>query len=505
MASYGKATATSAFGSGRRENHDSTTFYSRFVAPFISTDETVNEATGLGDGCLHGDSRNMHQIPDSSVALVVTSPPYFVGKEYEIAVTGENATGIPESYLEYLEMLHDVFSECVRVLEPGGRIAVNVANLGRRPYRSLSSDIIRILQDELGLLLRGEVVWQKAEGATGSVAWGSFRSASNPVLRDVTERVVIASKGRFDRARNVKRRLKEDLPHENTVTTDEFMEATLDLWRIDAEQATRVGHPAPFPVELPRRLIDLYSFKDDLILDPFLGSGSTLVAALRAGRRGVGYDIDGGYIEIARERLAVEGKRLEESQNYWKRRDLIGSSVQQSNLFEEIAARDESLIRATESGKKASDIAEEHLTDAGFEIVKTKVNRRDLGIQFPFSVTDLKDGRLWYVEVSGSFTSTRAGMRRPETLWKTIGRAHVLSSAGDENAIHKLIVLTPQLPKLKSEGDRALRAVCGSGIFDVIEMFNPSAQERLSFYAETSPDRPLPGFWTEEEIEKNFL
>ena len=229
-----------------------------------------------------------------------------------------------------------------------------------------------------------------------------------------------------------------------------------------------------------------------------------MVAALRAGRRGVGYDIDGGYIEIARERLAVEEKRLEESQNYWKRRDLIGSSAEQSNLFEEIAARDESLIRATETGKKASDIAEEHLTDAGFEIVKTKAKRRDLGIQFPFSVTDIKDGRLWYVEVSGSFTSTRAGMRRPETLWKTIGRAHVLSSAGDDNEIHKLIVLTPQLPKLKSEGDRALRAVCGSGIFDVIEMFNPNAQERLSFYAQTSPDRPLPGFWTEEEIEKNF-
>ena len=505
MAGYGKATETSTFGSGRRENHDSTSFYRRFAAPFISADETVNKATGLGDGCIHGDSRDMYQIPDSSVALVVTSPPYFVGKEYEIEVTGENTTGIPESYLQYLEMLHDVFSECVRVLEPGGRIAVNVANLGRRPYRSLSSDIIRILQDELGLLLRGEVVWQKAEGATGSVAWGSFRSASNPVLRDVTERVVIASKGRFDRARNVKRRLKEDLPHENTVTTDEFMEATLDLWRIDAEQATRVGHPAPFPVELPRRLIDLYSFKDDLVLDPFLGSGSTLVAALRTGRRGVGYDIDGEYIELARERIEVEKKRLEETQNYWKRRDLIGSSAKQSNLFEEIAARDESLIRATESGKKASDIAEEHLTKAGFEIVKTKVNRRDLGVQFPFSVTDMKDGRLWYVEVSGSFTSTRAGMRRPEILWKTIGRAHVLSSASDDNEMQKLIVLTPQLPKLKSEGDRALRAVCGSGIFDVIEMFNPSAQERLAFYAQTSPDLPLPGFWTEEEIEKNFL
>ena len=96
-------------------------------------------------------------------------------------------------------------------------------------------------------------------------------------------------------------------------------------------------------------------------------------------------------------------------------------------------------------------------------------------------------------------------MRRPEILWKTIGRAHVLSSADDENAKQRLIVLTPQLPKSKSEGDRALRAVCGSGIFDVIEMFNEGAQERLSYYAQTSPDRPRPGFWTEEEIEKNFF
>tara|TARA_B100000029_G_scaffold76493_2_gene68328 strand:+ start:857 stop:2374 length:1518 start_codon:yes stop_codon:yes gene_type:complete len=504
VVSRGKSTATSVFGSSRRESHDSTAFYSRFTPPFVSRDETVNLATDLGDGCLLGDSRDMHQIPDSSVALIVTSPPYFVGKEYEIAVTAENATGIPESYLEYLEMLHDVFAECVRVLEPGGRIAVNVANLGRRPYRSLSSDIIRILQDELGLLLRGEVVWQKAEGATGSVAWGSFRSASNPVLRDVTERVVVASKGRFDRARNVKQRLKEDLPHENTVTTDEFMEATLDLWRIDAEQANRVGHPAPFPVELPRRLIDLYSFKDDLVLDPFMGSGSTLVAALRAGRRGVGYDIDSGYIDLARERLELEKKRLSESQNYWKRRDLSGSLIEQNNLFDETAARDESLSKATESGKKASDIAQEHLLDAGFEIVKTKVNRRDLGVNFPFLVTDQKEGRQWYVEVSGSFTSTRAGMRRPDVLWKTIGRAHVLTSSDDESGKNQLIVLTPQIPKHKSEGDRALKAVCGSGLFDVIEMFNPDAQKRLEFYAHTSPDRPLPGFWTEEEIDKNF-
>src|SRR5260370_39250451 len=105
-------------------------------------------------------------------------------------------------------MLRDVFAECARKLEPGGRIAVNVANLGRRPYRSLSSDIIRILQDDLRLLLRGEVIWQKARGSAGSCAWGSFQRPANPVLRDLTERVIIASKGRFDRAWTARERLR---------------------------------------------------------------------------------------------------------------------------------------------------------------------------------------------------------------------------------------------------------------------------------------------------------
>src|SRR5206468_5875134 len=144
---------------------------------------------------------------------------------------------------------------CRRVLEPGGRIAVNVANLGRKPYRSLAADVIRILQDDLRLLLRGEVVWRKGEGASGSCAWGSFRSAANPVLRDVTERVVIASKGRFDRAKSIDEMRELQLPHENEISPDEFMEATLDVLNIAPESARRVNHPAPFPVELPERLV----------------------------------------------------------------------------------------------------------------------------------------------------------------------------------------------------------------------------------------------------------
>jgi DNA modification methylase len=152
-----RSSATSAFGVSRRENHDASEFYRRFTPPLLSADATVQVAPAV-DRCVRGDARAMTEVPADSVALVVTSPPYFVGKEYEAAL-GQG--GVPTSYLDYLGMLRDVFSECVRTLEPGGRIAVNVANLGRRPYRSLSADVIGILQDDLGLLLRGELIWYK--------------------------------------------------------------------------------------------------------------------------------------------------------------------------------------------------------------------------------------------------------------------------------------------------------------------------------------------------------
>ena len=295
-------TSTSSFGVGRREGHDAREFYVRFRPPDISIDDGV-VAFDPEPALVCGDARHMDDLKDDCVALVVTSPPYYAGKEYERAV---GVGGVPASYLDYLTMLRDVFEECRRVLEPGGRIAVNVANLGRRPYRSLASDVIRILQDDLGLLLRGEIVWVKAEGATGSCAWGSYRSPANPVLRDVSERVVVASKGRFDRARPATVRRTEGLPSEATVTADEFLESTLDVWHIPPESARRVGHPAPFPVELPQRLIELYTYRDDLVLDPFLGSGSTAVAAARTGRRWAGYDTDPAYVDQARRRVAAE-------------------------------------------------------------------------------------------------------------------------------------------------------------------------------------------------------
>lgn len=292
-------TATSTFGAGRREAHDASAFYARFHPPVLSSDETVNACSAAGQ-VIAADARQMPMVEDCSVALVVTSPPYFAGKEYETALGDGH---VPATYLDYLAMLRAVFTECTRVLEPGGRIAVNVANLGRRPYRSLASDVVTILQDDLGLLLRGEIVWVKAEGATGSTAWGSFTSAANPVLRDLTERVVVASKGRFDRALSRPERARRGLPHEDTITKEQFMEATLDVWRIPPESARRVGHPAPFPVELPGRCIRLFTYRDDVVLDPFLGSGTAAVAAIQEGRRFVGFETDAAYRELAEQRI----------------------------------------------------------------------------------------------------------------------------------------------------------------------------------------------------------
>jgi site-specific DNA-methyltransferase (adenine-specific) len=483
-----RATATSSFGVGRRESHDSSGFYARFSPPELSDDDTVvpPEAVELDDAFIVGDARDMHHLPSGSVALVVTSPPYFVGKEYELDVARHE---IPTSYVEYLHMLEEVFAECVRVLEPGGRIAVNVANLGRKPYRSLSADVIGILQDRLGLLLRGEVIWQKAEGSTGSCAWGTFRSPANPVLRDVTERVIIASKGRFDRARSPRDRELAGLPHRATVTADEFMEATLDVWRIEAESAKRVGHPAPFPVELPERLIHLYTYEGDLVLDPFMGSGSTLVAAARTGRRFVGYDLDPTYVAIARRRVAQARTPSPRPGPAPTRAGVRHDHRSSTDADEDFPAG------AVREGRRAQELAERLLLRAGFEIVARNRRLRAAGLTVNFVARD-RSGGEWLVDVSGAFTTARPGLLRSDTLWKTLGRAHVIRNLG----VGRLLILTTNLPRRGSEHDMALRSAGPEAFFDAIEMSSTHDFERLEKYAMGNEARPLPGFWNSGEL-----
>ena len=457
-------TSTSNFGVGKRESHDASAFYERFETPSVSDDADVPAPYVIAEPLVEGDARHMDSVRDNSVALVVTSPPYFAGKQYEEELARE---GVPASYLEYLEMLREVFAECARKLEPSGRIAVNVANLGRKPYRSLSADVIHILQDDLKLLLRGEVIWRKGEGAAGNCAWGSFRKAANPVVRDITERVIIASKGRFDRAKDRPEREHSGLPSQSTIDADEFMAATLDVWDIPPESARRVSHPAPFPVELPERLIRLYTYTNDLVLDPFMGSGSALVAAARLDRRFVGYDLDPTYVDIARLRVRDEGNPELASVE-------AETATPEPNVDTDSA---DFQARASREGKAAQALAEDLLETTGFTIVAKNQRVRGTGVVINFIATDAAEVE-WYFDVSGAFTSTRGGLLRTDTVWKSLGRAQALARAGKS----PIVFLTSHLPKKGSEGDVALRSA-DDIVFDVIEMRSSAGYEKLRKYA----------------------
>lgn len=284
-------TSTKTFGVGKRESHDSSPFYSRKLyvnPPKLSPAPKINSlGTEVVNRIYEHSCENMKELPDNSVALMVTSPPYNVGKDYDLDITLE----------QYLELISNALRETKRVLIPGGRIAFNVANLGRKPYIPLNAYICSIAAD-LGLLMRGEIIWVKGKGASGSCAWGSWMSAGNPTLRDLHEYVLIFSKDRFDRPNK----------GESTISKEEFMSATTSIWNIPPESAKKIGHPAPFPVQLVQRLIQLYTFKDDVVLDPFMGSGTTAVAALLSGRRFVGYEISKDYVALANERIRALSK-----------------------------------------------------------------------------------------------------------------------------------------------------------------------------------------------------
>jgi DNA modification methylase len=458
-----KKTRTSSFGSSRRESHDATAFYQRFEPPTIRHDRDVSWDKAI-DEIILGDARCMDRVPTNSVALVVTSPPYFAGKEYEEDMGRGH---VPASYQAYLQGLEEVFAECVRTLEPGGRIAVNVANLGRRPYRSLSGDVLRLFE-RLGLLLRGEVVWVKARGASGSTAWGTFQRPANPVLRDLSERIVIASKGRFDRAVPARERSEKGHPHVADIWRDEFMEATTDIWEIPSESAIRVNHPAPFPVELPRRLMELFTYRDDLVLDPFIGSGTTAVAAIHTGRHYVGYEIDPEYHERAVARVTAE---LTDA--------APGARIPGAEEVEESGESDTD--RAVREGRAIRDLALAALRDAGFVDLREKV-KVGPGIELAVEATDRAGGR-WLFDVLGGFTASRPGLTRVDTLWRAIGRAAVIDRHRDGR---RLVLLTSHRPPDRSPAARLLAEVTGPDgpVFDVVELLAPEDMARLAAYAD---------------------
>jgi site-specific DNA-methyltransferase (adenine-specific) len=282
-------TQTAAFGSPGRVSHDSRSFYGKKLYAGLPQEVQVPyQENLLPEAAVNAifcrSAEDMGELPEACVHLMVTSPPYNVGKDYDEDFTLE----------EYLGFLKRVWREVHRVLVPGGRACVNVANLGRKPYIPLHAYMLRDLVD-LGFLMRGEIIWDKGASAAASTAWGSWQSPANPTLRDTHEYILVFSKGNFSR--------KKPAHRESTISREEFLEFTKSVWTFPAESAKKVGHPAPFPVELPYRLMQLYTYSGEVVLDPFMGSGSTALAALKAGRHYVGYEIDDNYVRLADRRI----------------------------------------------------------------------------------------------------------------------------------------------------------------------------------------------------------
>jgi len=285
-------TQTSRFGSSGRASHDSSPFYNSQLYEGISEEGTESYEeqplqNEILDRIFRSSAEDMSLLPSNSIHLMITSPPYNVGKEYDRDLTLE----------EYLYFLRSVWVEVHRVLVPGGRACINIANLGRKPYIPLHLFITRDMLDH-GFLMRGEIIWDKGASAAASTAWGSWQSASNPTLRDVHEYILVFSKAKFKRENPANR--------QDTISRDDFLELTKSIWTFPTESAKKIGHPAPFPLELPRRLIELFTFKNEVVLDPFMGSGQTAIAALQTGRHYVGFEIDPEYFELAERRIQAQ-------------------------------------------------------------------------------------------------------------------------------------------------------------------------------------------------------
>ena len=257
-------------------------YVSKFQADESKTEIKKNNDSNNKDLIFNKSAEKMDDLIDNCVSLTVTSPPYNVGKLSDSDLSDD----------DYWKLIEQCFKEVYRVTESGGRLVINVANLGRKPYIPFSNMFTQIMLD-LGFLMRGEIIWQKSKGANANFAWGSWLSASNPVIRDIHEYCLVFSKDGMSKG----------VKGVSTLEKEEFMDSTLSIWNINPARAKKIGHPAPFPIELAERFINLYSYEKDLVLDPFIGSGTTAIAAQKLNRHYVGYEINDEYCELAETRI----------------------------------------------------------------------------------------------------------------------------------------------------------------------------------------------------------
>jgi site-specific DNA-methyltransferase (adenine-specific) len=235
---------------------------------------------------LHDDVLTTRLVKDSSIDLVVTSPPYNVDIQY-------NSHKDDISYAEYLEFSKKWMRRCYLWLKDEGRFCLNIPlDKNKGGQQSVGADLTMVAK-EIGFQYHATIIWNEGN-ISRRTAWGSWKSASAPFVIAPVELIVVLYKNKWKKTGGSK---------VSDVTRAEFMEWTNGMWTFNGESKKKIGHPAPFPIELPRRCIKLFSYVDDVVLDPFCGSGTTLIAAVNNDRKGIGIDLDKKYSELARQRI----------------------------------------------------------------------------------------------------------------------------------------------------------------------------------------------------------
>lgn len=225
-------------------------------------------------------------VAENSVDLVVTSPPYNVDIQY-------NSHKDDVSYAEYLEFSEKWMTRCFDWLKDDGRFCLNIPlDKNKGGQQSVGADLTTIAK-RIGFQYHSTIIWNEGN-ISRRTAWGSWMSASAPYVIAPVELIVVLYKKNWKKTSGSKI---------SDVGRQEFMDWTNGLWTFNGESKKKIGHPAPFPVELPRRCVKLFSYVDDVALDPFCGSGTTLIAAVSNNRKGIGIDVDKKYCDLAQKRI----------------------------------------------------------------------------------------------------------------------------------------------------------------------------------------------------------